>query len=81
MNSFDKIMSIFILIGFAALVSSIISPIFKDNPKEIPGVHVLTFVDQLTGCQYLLPMTGGMIPRMNPNGTQICELQPKGMKM
>lgn len=47
------------------------------NPKSsadpaggYSGLHVM--VDALTGCQYLATQKGGLTPRLDANGKQIC---------
>ena len=41
-----------------------------DPPNGISGLNV--FTDHLTGCQYLKAGLGGLTPRMDQNGKQIC---------
>lgn len=33
------------------------------------------YVDDLTGCQYLRTYKGGITPRLNKDGKQICEVK------
>lgn len=35
------------------------------------GIYL--FTDPLTNCQYILSANGGIIPRMDPAGKQICQ--------
>lgn len=38
------------------------------------GVVVSSYTDKATGCEYLVyPSGGGITPRLNPDGTQVCE--------
>jgi hypothetical protein len=36
------------------------------------GVSVAYFRDRETGCEYLYHYNGGITPRLNPDGTQVC---------
>lgn len=35
--------------------------------------RMLVFTDDLTGCEYLYFYSGGITPRLSPDGTQICK--------
>ena len=36
---------------------------------------MFVYVDDLTGCQYLRTYKGGITPRLNKDGKQICEVK------
>lgn len=50
-------------------------PLFErdatDSPEARSGVNLR--IDHGTGCHYLTTSTGGITPRLGPDGSQICE--------
>jgi hypothetical protein len=56
-----------------------------ENDAVLPAhfhEHVVVWTDPSNGCEYLLYAEykqGGITPRLNPDGTQICE-RPEGQK-
>jgi hypothetical protein len=79
--------SIFIIVMAAMIgVSVIFKP---DNKTSVSGQltvsdsyhkksyeesrYVQMFTDTENGCQYMTTMDGGITPRLNPNGTQVCD--------
>jgi predicted small lipoprotein YifL len=47
------------------------TPMPKQPRQEMDRIMYL-YVDPLNGCQYLHSMQGGITPRLNPDGTQVC---------
>ena len=48
-------------------------PIQRDNSDGNTRSGVSVHVDALTGCEYLGGMHGGLTPRLDINGLQICK--------
>ena len=47
-----------------------------DPPGSRSGLHLL--IDHRTGCHYLMTRKGGLTPRLDTNGRQICEAGKEG---
>jgi len=46
----------------------------SDPPDGISGMVV--YHDHLTGCEYLASGHGGITPRLDANGKQVCRVKP-----
>lgn len=46
-----------------------------NNELSLNNKNMFVYVDDLTGCQYLRTYKGGITPRLNKDGKQICEVK------
>lgn len=61
-----------ILYGFISLVSLIITPIDNSDKSFFKRSDLKIHTDYKTGCQYLSTFWGGITPRLDKDGKQIC---------
>jgi len=44
----------------------------QSKPTELAGGDLAVYRDPLTGCEYLAHHRGGLVPRTNVDGRQLC---------
>lgn len=52
------------------------APEYVNGPSMSKPRYVYIWTDTDTGCDYIGTRDGGITPRLNPDGTQVCEDQP-----
>jgi hypothetical protein len=67
------LINLFLGVAFLVYMANVQKPYNSTDNKAL-GIRsgMMLSVDNGTGCEYLMSISGGIIPRMNADGKQIC---------
>ena len=70
--STSKIITIGFILIILGMIFTISFPIDSTDISKTDRSGMRLYIDNLTGCHYLAPFLGGLTPRLDGNGDQIC---------